>query len=50
MWSLIDLFCCLPVLLMWLAPAAILLFCVGFGGCSRLGRWLRAPRLSGPAA
>lgn len=28
--------CCVPVLLIWLGPLALLLGCLAFGGCAKL--------------
>ncbi len=40
--SPIEVLCCVPVLLLWLGPAALLVYCLAFGGWSRLAGWYRS--------
>lgn len=39
----LDVLCCLPVLLLWLGPLALVVFCGVFGGCARIAALRRRP-------
>lgn len=42
--DLSQLFCCVPVFLLWFGPGALVVFCLGFDGCERIrSLWHRPP-------
>lgn len=43
--SVAEFACCVPILLLWLGPIALVAFCGLFGGCSKIAQHLRRPKL-----